>query len=63
MIHVDVEGVGKKEIYWSYGKARGNVANQSKGRESTATETIGVSFEKGCLNIEEWELCRWIEAA
>jgi hypothetical protein len=34
-----------------------------KQRGSAASETIGVSFERGCLKVEEWELCRWIEAA
>lgn len=52
-------------VIWESWKKSGE-SEQWKGekqRGSPATETIGVRLEKGYLKIEEWELCRWIEAA
>jgi hypothetical protein len=68
MFHVDVEVVGKKKnvlVTWESWK-ESDKSEEWKGekqRGSTATEKLGVSCEKDCLEVKEWELCRWIEKA
>jgi hypothetical protein len=48
---------GNVLVIWESWRKSGQ-SEQLKGekqRGSTETETIGVSCEKGCLKIEEWE--------